>query len=252
MIGILGFGEIGTAVSRLYSLNELKINDPAKGFQDSLINVSVLNVCIPWNSNFIDIIVKILIDNRPNLCIIHSTVKPGTTQKIKELTNMPVIHSPVRGIHPNLYESLFLFTKYVGGETDSDVLIAKMHLEELGLTVYGLKPSRASEVLKILSTTQYGLQIAFAQEMKNMCRKYGVSYNAVVNHANMTYNEGYEKLGRPEYKRSILRPPDEYVNPGEKVTIGGHCVSENLEILLEDFPENDGLKFIKKYSKFTL
>lgn len=230
LIGVLGFGEVGMAISRLYSLSDLKINDPAKGFQDSLSNLAILNVCIPWSNTFIDQITNILLCNMPQLCIIHSTVKPGTIQKIKAMVpNMFIVHSPIRGIRPNLYESLFTFTKYIGAETDREIEAASNHLQSLGIVTYGIKPAKSTEVLELLDTSQYAFEHALIQEMRDICRKYGVSFNTIVNHANKTYNEGCQRFN----------PAPEYIKP-----LG---IAENLETLLTDFPDKPGLLFIKKY-----
>lgn len=251
-IGILGFGEIGSSVIGLYdSRYQVKISDPWKGYNQTLDNCDVLNICIPFTDKFVENVAGLLTLHKPKLTIIHSTVEPLTTKKIKELTKLPVVHSPVRGIHPYLLKSLTTFVKYIGCEDLLDGFAANKHLAEIGVKSEILQPAATSELLKLLSTTQYGMQIAFAQEMKEMCDYYDVDYYKVVNDGNRSYNDGYTQLGFPQYKRSLLHPPEKYVKEEEPITVGGHCVSENCEILMKTFPDNDGLKFMYKYSKFN-
>jgi hypothetical protein len=50
-----------------------------------------------------------------------------------------------------------------------------------------------------------------------------VNFDLVYTDSCKTYNEGYEKLGHPEYKKYILKHM--------KGKIGGHCVLNNLKFL---------------------
>ena len=38
------------------------------------------------------------------------------TEKISKFLDIPVVHSPVRGLHPNLVEGLLTFVKFIGSE----------------------------------------------------------------------------------------------------------------------------------------
>ena len=94
-IGILGYGEIGKSIAKFYKnplVKDLKRDDGLSG-------IDVLHVCIPWNEDFIATVTKEIAEINPKLTIIHSTVAPGTTQKIGGM----IVHSPIRGVHPNLH-----------------------------------------------------------------------------------------------------------------------------------------------------
>jgi len=53
-IGILGYGEVGQAIAKLYK--NPKIKDLNK--DDGLKGVDILHVCIPWDKDFINIVKK--------------------------------------------------------------------------------------------------------------------------------------------------------------------------------------------------
>jgi len=214
-IGILGYGEVGKAIAKLYKnpkIKDLKRDDELKG-------VDILNVCIPWSVDFIKIVKKEIKEIKPKITIIHSTVVPGTTKKIGAM----VVHSPIRGIHPNLYKGIKTFVKYIGADNKKAGELAKKHLESLRIRTKVFIPSKTTEIGKLLSTSYYGLCIAWHKEMKGICDKFGINFEETVTDFNKTYNEGYKKLGKNNVIRPVLYPP--------KGKIGGHCIICNAEIL---------------------
>jgi UDP-N-acetyl-D-mannosaminuronate dehydrogenase len=229
-IGIIGYGEVGQAISKFYK--NPKIKDLNR--DDGLEGVEILHICIPWSENFVEIVKKEINKINPKLTIIHSTVAPGTVKKIGGM----VVHSPVRGVHPNLYEGIKVFVKYIGADDKKAGEAAKKHLESLGIKTKVFYPSTTTEIGKILDTTYYGLVIAWHGEMKKICDKFGVDFEKAVTDFNKTYNEGYKKLGKENVVRPVLYPPEN--------GIGGHCVVPNAEILKEYF-KSEAIDLILKY-----
>ena len=223
-IGILGYGEVGKAVAKFYGsvgspqvkIKDLKRNDGLKG-------VEILNVCISWSNNFIKIVKKEIREIKPKLTIIHTTTAPGATEKIARVTKSLVVHSPVRGVHPELYGGIKTFVKYIGTDNKKAGELAKKHLESLGIKTRVFQPSITTEIGKLLSTSYYGLCIAWHGEMKKICDKAGVDFEKAITDFNKTYNEGYKKLGMPHVVRPVLYPP--------KDGCGGHCIIPNTEML---------------------
>ena len=243
-IGILGYGEVGRAVAKFYGSAgspQAKIKDLKR--DDGLEGVEILNVCIPWSNNFLKIVQKEIKKIRPELTIIHSTIAPGATRKL--VLSLPkglrmVVHSPVRGIHPYLFEGIKTFVKYIGTDSKKAGKLAKKHLESLGIKTKVFSPSVTTEIGKIFCTSYYGLCIAWHGEMKRICDKLRVNFEKAVTDFNKTYNEGYKKLGMENVVRPILYPP--------KRGIGGHCVLPNTEVLKKYF-KSQALNLILKYKK---
>lgn len=237
-IGILGYGEIGKAIARFYKKPNIK--DLTR--DDSLRGVDVLHICIPWSSKFADIVAREIKEAKPLLTIIHSTVAPGTTKHIiqklpKELHR--VVHSPVRGMHPHLEESMKTFVKYIGAEDRKAGEWAKKYFATLGVKTKVFTPAATTELGKLLDTTYYGLVIAWHGEMAKMCDKLGVDFGQAVTDLNKTYNEGYTKLGMPHVVRPVLYPP--------KQGIGGHCIIPNAKIL-KDLFQSTALDLVVQYA----
>jgi len=234
-IGILGYGEIGKAVAKFYpstGSGRAKIKDLKRN--DGLEHLDVLHVCIPWSDKFVDIVKKEIKESGAKLTIIHSTVMPGTTKKLGGM----VVHSPVRGVHPNLHKGIKIFVKYIGADNKKAGQLAKKHLETLGITTKLVYPSKTTEALKLWDTTQYGLFIVLNKEIKKWCDENRVDFSIVYEHANKTYDQGYTKLGRHE----VVRPYLKYM-PGK---IGGHCVIPNAQLLKSEVAK----LIIKKNSQY--
>jgi len=234
-IGILGYGEVGQAIAKFYknpSIKDLNRNDGLEG-------VEILNICIPWNNRFIRMVKKEIESIKPKLVIIHSTVAPGTIKKLSGfLSKVMIVHSPVRGIHPNLFEGIKTFVKYIGTDNKKAGKIAERHLESLGIKTKVFEPSITTEIGKLFDTTYYGLCIAWHGEMKKICDAQGIDFNEAVTDFNKTYNEGYKKLGKYNFIRPVLYSPKE--------GIGGHCIISNAE-LLKKYQKSKAIGFLLIY-----
>lgn len=246
-IGILGYGEIGQAIHKLYVNRGLatpfhvSIKDLDR--DDGLVDLDVLNVSIPCNSSFdfIETVKDVILSSKAKLTIVHSTVEVGTIRKLKGLIPQAgVVHSPCRGVHPNLYEGIMTFVKFVGAPAIPDARAAEAHLNSLGVKTIVCDNSETTELAKLLDTSYYGICIAYHGEAKKACEKFGANFDQVMTTYNRTYNEGYTALGKSSVVRPVLTPPEG--------GIGGHCVVENAELLSKQF-NSPALDFIVTYKR---
>ncbi len=218
-IGIMGFGEIGKSVAGLYNKSKFQVLTKDLNHDNLIGGLDVLHVAIPFDKNFIKEVVGQIKINNPKFVIIESTVNVGTTQKINKILKKNIcVHSPVRGKHPNLLKSLTVFKKFIGADDKKVGAILEKHYKSLGVDAKAFFPSQSTELNKILDTSYYGVCIAFAKEAKRLCDKYKVNYETFKDF-NISYNEGYKKMGLTNVARPTLEPP--------KGGIGGHCVWEN-------------------------
>ena len=236
LVGILGYGEIGRAVGKFYKsflIRDVDVNQFAPG-------LDVLHVCLPFIKNFNKVVSENIKTYRPRLVIIHSTVGPGVTKKLYEKFGN-VVHSPVRGVHPVLYEGIKTFVKYVGADNKKLGQEAVRYLRSLGIKRVKLfLPSVSTELGKLFDTTYYGLCIAYHAYTNSICKKVGANFDDVMTEFNKTYNEGYKKLG----KNNVIRPVLFY--PADN-KIGGHCVVPNAEILKKEFGSDEILGSILRH-----
>lgn len=237
---LIGEGEVGSALKRIEEeagnkVHVLDLKYPNKPEAGSIV-YDVCHVNIPYSDRFIEIVEGYAKEYNPKLLIVNSTVPLGITNKVKKATRLPTVHSPIRGVHPNLYEGIKTFTKIVGG-ISKDTKLASEHFTSIGLKTVIYNSAKESELAKVLCTTYYGWNILFAKQVALMCKKYGLEYNNVYKDFNQSYNEGYAKLGKSNVVRPVLTPPE---GP-----IGGHCVGNNFELL----PKSKLKKFAKKMNE---
>lgn len=252
-VGILGYGQIGRAVATFYESPFVR-DLPAfeKDLKDLNLRsfdeigpegLEILHVAIPCKgsaASFSAHVLPVIKQYCPDaLVIIHSTVALGATELIGRDHKM-VVHSPVRGVHPNLREGILAFVKYIGADFAGAGRVAHQHFTELGITAKVLHKSRTTELLKLLDTTYYGLAIAYHAYAAKLCAANGVPFDMAMTHANMSYNMGYEILGKGNVVRPVLAPP-------ENDKIGGHCVIPNAELLRKEFGGDPILEAILRH-----
>ncbi len=246
-VGILGFGEIGGSLKSVYDDYPEKFDVFVKDldYDDGLQDLDVLNVCIPYSDKFDEIVLREINECQAKLTIINSTILPGTTKSIRKKLNkkFKIVHSPVRGVHPELYEGIKTFVKFIGAEDDLSRRLAVSHYKALKIKTECCDNSVTTELGKALSTTYYGVVIALHGEMSKLCSQVGASFDQSITRFNQTYNSGYVALGKSNLVRPVLYPPQ-----GDPPFIGGHCVVPNAELLSSRF-ESPILDLIMSYRR---
>ncbi len=230
---IIGNGEIGTGLlkvlERVYPAIRIRgIHILPEEKNGERLNFAFLHICFPYSEKFIDEVEKYQLAYSPAHTIIHSTVPVGTSRSCKAL------HSPIRGMHPNLAGSIKTFVKYLGGESP----IVKDYFEKAGINICMYDKPETTELLKILSTTYYAWNVVFCKEVERICADLDLDFEEVYRYPNNTYNRGYKKLDKRHVRRPVLDP-----TPGP---IGGHCLMQNCE-LLDDIITKTIKEFNKRY-----
>ncbi|MDC1057337.1 GDP-mannose dehydrogenase [Nitrosopumilus sp.] len=239
---ILGMGEVGQTlfdllVDRKFDCVGIDLdNSKCKKYSENEVikNPEYLHICLPGElTGFTDIVLN-WINKIKNIqvVIIHSTVKPGTTKIIQEKLSIPILFSPVRGVHKRFLNDIKKYTKFIsfdGAEIDSKI---KRDLENRFEKIDWMSTTKTAELAKILvDTTYYGWLINYAQVTKMICEKENIDFDEMWKFA----DEIHENLGnRPKMFPGI---------------IGGHCVIPNLNLV-----GYENLEIIKKinemYEKF--
>lgn len=218
---IIGKGEVGTSLhSVLWDHYEVETYDLKKGTEPSG-TFEILHICFPYSEKFIDYVKAYQELYQPKYTVIHSTVPVGTSKQLN------ATHSPIRGIHPNLVDGIKTFVKFLGGPQASEVAD---YFRRAGLRVMLFDRAENAEALKLFDTQYYLECVRFVQRVKTFCLKHNLSFSDVYRLGNITYNEGYTKLGHPEFVRPILEPIMKVV--------GGHCLLPNEKLL--ELSEDEG------------
>ena len=234
---ILGMGEVGET---LYDLLKERGFDcigidvdssKCKNYSENstIENPEYLHVCLPGElAEFVDItsnwISKI---EGLKVVLVHSTVKPGTTKNIQEKSKVPVLFSPVRGVHKRFLDDIKKYTKFISSDDKQIDPKIKLDLEKRIEKVDWMSTTKTAELAKILvDTTYYGWLINYAQITKMICEKEGIDFDEMWKFA----DEIHDNLGnRPKMYPGI---------------IGGHCVIPNLSLV-----KYENLDIVKKINK---
>lgn len=207
---VIGMGEVGKAIQKVFDCDWVDI-DAEDVYSDKH---KIMHICLPYNKKFGELVKKYKKKFTPQYTVIHSTVPVGTSRKLN------CLHSPIRGLHPNLYEGVMTFEKFIGGKDASAVVD---DFRRVGLKVIICDTQEATELGKLLDTEYYRACIEFTLRAKNLCDKHKVPFHESYTLFNNTYNVGYTKLDHAEYVRPTLQPIMK--------TIGGHCVLPNSKLI---------------------
>ena len=234
---VLGMGEVGETLFHLLeerNIDSIGIDvDSSKcknySKNDHIKNPEYLHVCLPGElSEFMDITLNWInkIDGL-EVVLVHSTVKPGTTKKIQKKSKIPVLFSPVRGVHKRFLDDIKKYTKFISSDKENIDPKIKLDLEKRFKKIDWMSTTKTAELAKILvDTTYYGWLINYAQITKMICEKEGIDFDEIWKFA----DEIHENLGnRPKMYPGI---------------IGGHCVIPNLNLI-----EYENMDIIKKINE---
>jgi len=114
---VIGLGEIGKPLKEVLEQAYLIIGrdiDPV----EIPGKIGVLHVCYPYQvGDFVETTVNYIEQYQPELTIVHSTLVPGTMQKVFERVGGQLAYSPVRGKHTRMRQELMHYTKFIAGMT---------------------------------------------------------------------------------------------------------------------------------------
>ena len=201
-------GEIGKGLAEVLCCGGIDKNDP-------IPEAGIIHICFPYAENFVHEVRRYKMNTCARLTIVHATVPVGTVRQC----GADVVHSPIRGKHPHLADGIRTFTKFFGGRKSRE---AATHFSALGIKTVVTGKSENTEAMKLWDTEIYREAILLNKRIKRFCTKHNLDFDIVYTQANKTYNEGYARLGHPEYAKYILK----YING----PIGGHCVQQNHRI----------------------
>jgi hypothetical protein len=227
---LIGYGEVGKGIYDAFKVvHQIAIQDEDQGYHAFIDDYVLMLVAIPYNDGFIQTVKDYQFEFRPETTIIFSTVPIGTSKQLG------AVHSPIEAHHTRMAEYIRESRHWVGGQNQTAITFFIM----AGVRVVVLPEPDQTEFLKLRSTTVYGINIEFARYCDGVAGAIGMD-PGVFEMYDRDYNELVAKMGRPEYQRYVLKPP--------QGKIGGHCVLPNAKILQKQYPH----PFIQTVLDFNL
>ena len=234
---VAGLGEIGKPILKLLSKDGIIVGfdlnrdlmDERKFEKYKKLKTSFLHITIPVTNRFINDVLKLYKKFQPECVVIHSTIKPGTTEKLQGKLPIPVIYSATRGVHKRMSNDIKRYTKFFVISTNAprskwaSSKYVKL-MKRCGIKTKKMSKPETLELAKIVCDTSYlGWLVNYAQLSNLIAIEHGVNYDEMWSFS----DEIHEFLGN--------RPK---MYPGY---IGGHCVIPNLDLI-----HLDTLNLIKK------
>ncbi len=160
-----------------------------------------------------------------SIIIIESTVSPGTIDKFvrpvvndlvkKKNKKIHIVHAPERIIPGNMVYELEHNSRTIGAD---DLNIAEQVKEVYESFCKGeivLTDIRTAEMTKVVENTYRDINIAFANELAQICRSDNMDVHEII------------RISNKHPRVNILTP-----GPG----VGGHCISVDPWFLVGDYP----------------
>ena len=222
---IVGYGEIGKAVKEAFCPTALTY-DNGDASQSPLPSgpYDVMHICFPYSDSFIEHARFYISTYQPRHIAVWSTLKIGTAK----LLGNNVVHTPTEGKHPKLADSMRVMPRWVGYNDQSEADFFATYFESKDTKVRIVENTDYTEALKLLSTTEYGVNLVYADYKKRVADSIGMDYDLCMLW-NGDYNHLYQQLGMPQFQKFVLTPPNG--------VCGGHCVRENSILLSEQYPD---------------
>ena len=224
---VAGLGEIGYPIIKLLSKKQITVGydvderlmnkSKFKKFQET--QTSFLHIAIPVTSKFEPNILQLYKKFKPECIVMHSTVGPGTTEKIQEKLDVPLIYSATRGVHKRMLKDIKRYTKFFAISKTAPkkqwaTKAFSRKMKNCGVKTKQMSKPETLELAKIVCDTSYlGWLVNFAQISNVISKQYNVDYDEM-----WTFSEEIHKFlgNRPKMYPGI---------------IGGHCVIPNLQLL---------------------
>ena len=234
---VAGIGEIGKPILKLLSKHGVVVGfdsnpdlmDERKFERYESLKTSFLHIAIPVTGKFINNVLKLYKKFQPECIVIHSTIKPGMTEKLQEKLSIPVIYSATRGVHKRMVYDLKRYTKFfvISANAPRGKWASSKYVQSTkrcGIKTKKMSKPETLELAKIICDTSYlGWLVNYAQLSNIIAIEHEVDYDEMWSFS----DEIQEFLGnRPKMYPSF---------------IGGHCVIPNLNLI-----NNETLNVINK------
>ena len=250
---VVGLGEIGSPILKLlskkqitvgYDLDKRLMNEPKlTKYQDT--QTSFLHIAIPVTSKFDYNLLQLYKEFKPECIVIHSTIGPGTTERIQKKIDVPLIYSATRGVHKRMLKDIKRYIKFFAISKNAPkkqwaIRTYSRKMKQCGIKTKKMSKPETLELAKIICDTSYlGWLVNYAQLSNLIAIEHKVDYDEMWSFS----DEIQEFLGN--------RPK---LYPGY---IGGHCVIPNLDLINSDILNlikkinNNYSKRVRNVKKFT-
>tara|TARA_R110001592_G_scaffold156622_1_gene387195 strand:- start:59 stop:901 length:843 start_codon:yes stop_codon:yes gene_type:complete len=239
-VGIIGRGFVGAAVEFGFSAQtgcdaKLRVydKDPLKSthtLEETINESDVVFISVPTPSNpdgsmYLGILESVLNDINKiykgnAVILIRSTVIPGTTRKLQDKFDLPLVFNPEFLTERSAKFDFINQARIVlGGEKKHTTKVAKLYKWRFGESVPCIETNyETAEMIKYMNNCFFATKVSFLNEMYQVAAECGVDWDTAVN--------GFVRDGRIGH--SHLQVP----GPDGKFGFGGSCFPKDVRAMI--------------------
>ena len=232
-IGLIGRGFVGEALYKSFVEKKTEIISYDKykkiGVIEDVLDVDILFLCLPtpyveghgFDLGAIQENLKILAKlNFDGICVIKSTVEPGTTRRLEEQYNLKICHNPEFLSEKTAFEDFHNQKHIVIGENkgiERSEDLVNFYQNLYSNAKISICKSEESEAMKLFCNNFYAMKVQIFNEFYFICQKIGADF----------------------YEIKDLMLKNNWINsmhtqvPGRdgQVSYGGHCFPKDTKAL---------------------
>jgi len=252
-IGVIGLGYVGQATYEgLRNYYEVIWNDNAdepmgvqratdrertvrdRGLPSDIVKCDIVFICVPTpmdadgaaNTTIVESVIDGLtryassIKTEPPILVIKSTVPPGTTARLdRKFLLFPIVFNPEFLTEAN-YLSDFANQDHIiiGGPRPASTQLKQMYTLPFPNAHIVKTDSTYAELVKYMTNCFLATKVSFANEMYQICQKFDVDYDKVVEYATLDHRMGTSHWNVP--------------GPDGHVGWSGSCFVKDLNALM--------------------
>ncbi len=247
-IGIIGKGFVGSAVEFGFSAQtgcdaEVRIYDkePSKSthsLEETVNKSDFIFLSVPTPSNYdgsihTGILESVLSDisnvyKGVGIILIRSTIVPGTTRKLQEKFNLPIVFNPEFLTERSAKFDFINQARFIlGGEKKYTDEVKELYQWRFGHTGAFIQTNfETAEMIKYMNNCFFATKVSFMNEMKLVANKCGVDWQTAV--------DGFVSDGRIGHSHLAVPGPD------GKLGFGGSCFPKDVQAMIT-FGEDLGM-----------
>tara|TARA_A100001515_G_scaffold107907_1_gene88735 strand:- start:334 stop:1161 length:828 start_codon:yes stop_codon:yes gene_type:complete len=234
-IGVIGQGFVGEAVNEgMRSYYKVETYDKFKdstceSIQNLCEKAKIIFVCVPtpMNSDGVcntDIVKNVISEvdkySKGHICVIKSTVPPGTTEKINSsCSDVKTVFNPEFLTEANYLEDFKNQNRIIiGGDLDASEKVKELYERVFPTVPILLASSKESEMVKYFTNCFLATKVSFANQIREICEKSEINYSKVVELALRD-----DRIGKTHFASP---------GPDTKYGFGGSCFPKDLNALI--------------------
>lgn len=234
-VGIIGLGFVGAALKQKFQLKfnvfayDIIKEKSNSTLQELVKKSSLIFICLPTPtksngqtnlSSIFSVYSQLGSFGYKNICILKSTVLPGTTVQLNNLyPSIKTIHNPEFLREKSSFEDFNNLRKIIlGGKKEITKSVASFYSQIFPESKIYFTKSTTSEMVKYYINTFLAMKVSFANEMFQFCNKLDIDYDELLK---LVYTD--ERIGK-----SHLNVPGHDGSFG----FGGMCFPKDLDALI--------------------